>query len=125
VGILHAKPRKPLLAVFEAPAKYISRTELINILNQEDRRKEYIDKLETQFPEFTIAEQMPDAEREGWFLLNAAIRHGREADDPLINIFADLQLASAVRGKELTDLIQASDVKGYKKKYKELKREIP
>ena len=68
---------------------------------------------------------MPGAEREGWFFLNAAIRHGREADDPLIKIFADLQLASAVRGKELTDLIQASDVKGYKKRYKELKREIP
>lgn len=111
------------MVVFENLARCIGGAKLITILNQHERRQEYIDKLETQFPDFTITEQMPDAEREWWFLLNAAIRHGREADDPLINIFADL--TSAVRGKELTDLIQASDVKDYKKKYKELKREIP
>jgi len=62
------------LAIFEDLAKCIGGTKLINILNGEDKRKEYTDKLEAQFPELTITEQMTNAEREGWFPLNAAIR---------------------------------------------------
>ncbi|RFN54880.1 hypothetical protein FIE12Z_847 [Fusarium flagelliforme] len=40
-AILHAKPRRPLLAIFEDLAKCIGGTKLINILNQEARRKEH------------------------------------------------------------------------------------
>ncbi|KAL6914079.1 hypothetical protein FSST1_011839 [Fusarium sambucinum] len=116
-------PSEPLLDAFQSLVSCIGGSRLETFLDDQMIRDSYDAQWQKRHPDARSQTGNPTDQDEGWLLLHAALKHGRNDDDPIMNIFADL--AHSVGGGRLTELIKHFYPKPFIKTYKQMKRQVP